>query len=183
MASTSEPLRREPIALRDLFLRQEDVDEGMRSVVSVEESQPRHPHFVCFGGPGGTESAFAEWGDPDSREALWRVVDLRWMFDDDAAAEAFRAKTTAYFEGKQWRAGACPTMLGDACTRLIVGPERSDGEPHIEIALLFRVGSIVAEVTGGEGPRVGKQRLDDERLLPFARRAEARIREAVRASR
>ena len=126
---------------KDLFLRVEDVREGMRSVQSPGEVDPKRDSiFACLGGPGGKESGLSEWGDPDGREALWRLSDLRWGFDDDAAAEAFRQKTMKHFEGKHFKVTACEVSLGDGCARIFNDEPAPDGTAHTEVGFLFRVG-------------------------------------------
>ena len=139
--------------------------------------------FKCLGGPGGKQSALSEWGDPDGRKALWRISDLRWVFDDVAGAQAFQAKLAAFFGSKTFRVAPCDPLIGEECFRIEVGPERQvDRMPHTEIGFVFRVGPVVAEIEGGEGPRVGATRIDDGMVLPYARRAETRVRAAVGAA-
>jgi hypothetical protein len=119
------------------------------------------------------------WADPDGRETLWRITDLRWKFDSNDGAAAFHAKTVAHFKAKHFTVTPCDVAMGDECVRLFSGDELPDGTPHTEIGFLFRLGAIVAELEGAEGPRVGSRKIRDDLVLPFAKRAEQRIRAAV----
>ncbi|CAN5868300.1 hypothetical protein BH11MYX4_BH11MYX4_35810 [soil metagenome] len=170
------------IVFEDLFLEAPDFPT-MNQIQSPAESRPDNGIFSCLGGPGGKQSALSEWGDPDGRKALWRISDLRWVFDDVAGAQAFHEKLGAFFESKTFRVAPCDPIIGEECFRIEVGPERQvDRMPHTEIGFVFRVGPVVAEVEGAEGPRVGATRIDDAMVLPYSRRAEARVRAATAAA-
>ena len=174
--------RTRPIAFDDLFLEAPDFPT-MNQIQSPAESRPDNGVFQCLGGAGGKQSALSEWGDPDGRKALWRISDLRWVFDEVAGAQAFHAKLAAFFGNKTFRVAPCDPVIGEECFRIEVGPERLvDRMPHTEIGFVFRVGPVVAEVEGGEGPRVAAERIDDGMVLPYARRAEARVRAAAGAA-
>jgi hypothetical protein len=166
----------------ELFLQDADIPEGMHHLQTPQESRPDHKIFVCLGGPGGKQSAMSTWADPHSNEALWRLSDLRWTFDDPTAAEAFRGGLITHFEKKKFTTKPCDVALGDACTRIFSGEEDFYGMPHSEIGFVFRVGAVIAEVEGAEGPRVGAERIRDELVLPFTKRAEERIRAATKTS-
>lgn len=175
-------VEKRPIVFEDLFLEVADFPT-MNQIQSPAESRPDSGIFNCLGGPGGKKSALSEWGDPDGRKALWRISDLRWIFDDVAAAHAFHEKLATFFGKKTFRVSPCDPIIGEECFRIEVGPERLvDRMPHTEIGFVFRVGPVVAEVEGAEGPRVEATRIDDAMVLPYTQRAEARVRAATAAA-
>ncbi|HSO36963.1 MAG TPA: hypothetical protein VLT33_30775 [Labilithrix sp.] len=174
-----EKVEARPIVFEDLFL-EADAFPTMNQILSPKECRPGYVIFTCLGGPGGKESALSEWGDPDGRRALWRISDLRWVFDDVAGAQAFEKKLVAHFEQKHFRVTTCDDLMGEECSRIEIGPEReNDRMPHTEIGFIFRIGTVVAEVEGAEGPRVGATRIDDSMVVPYGHRAAARIRAAT----
>lgn len=103
------------------------------------------------------------------------MLDFRWLFVDDDAAETFRLKTITFYENKKWTVTPCETAMGVVCSRFQTSEERPDGTAHTELGYVFRIGHVVALVVGGEGPRVGTERIRDGLVMPFARRAATRI--------
>jgi hypothetical protein len=103
---------------------------------------------------GGVSSGLRVYQGPD-QAALQRVVDMWWIFPNDAQAEKFlQASQSELSEGMPLVSN--PPAVGDACKAFGGMVNMGIGDSFASWIYLFRRGRAVCKVYGAEGPTATK---------------------------
>ncbi|HWF87929.1 MAG TPA: hypothetical protein VN659_03815, partial [Pyrinomonadaceae bacterium] len=126
----------------------------------------------------GSLTGLSAW-QTDMDQTVWRLVDIRFVFDDAEQASAYhhdRLKVNS--EGYPPIEGA--PAVGEEC--FVFGGTQSNEMGGISFSLtayfyIFRVGRVVAKLFAAQGPQA-KEPLTPEALVPLAQRIVQRIQDA-----
>jgi hypothetical protein len=141
----------------------------------VSGSDPGDTAFARF---HGRVSGLSAW-QRDFDQTIWRIVDIRFLFDNAEDAAAYHQERLTYnSEGNPAVSGA-PTV-GEEC--FVYGGANSMEMAGVTVTLttyfyIFRVGRVVAKLFVAQGPNA-KDPLTLEAVVPLSERIAQRIRNA-----
>lgn len=159
-------------ATPDTFLTAADLAGMRRSQDS--RSKGADARDKAFSKHGGQSAGMAVWMG-GTKDAVWRLVDIRWTFPTEAAARAYHADAL-----KANSEGAAPVpaagKVGSECS--VFGGTSTHpalGVTMTQFYYVFRVGKVVAKVYVAQGPSAAKGALTAAKVQAIAAKAAARM--------
>jgi hypothetical protein len=156
-----------------LFLNEEDLAPLRR--VQDSRIHPPDPDDAAFVRYGGLRGGFAVWmGSVAS--AVWRLVDIRFVFPDEERAAAYHAeRLIANSEGNPEVHGAPP--VGEECSVFGGRSALSLGGAQVEMVTyfyVFRIANVVVKLFVAQGPEA-VDALTPDRVAVIAARIADRL--------
>lgn len=156
-----------------LFLTAADLPE-MRCVQDAR-SHGHDPADETFGRQQGRFAGFQAWM-ADGDKAVWRLVDIRFVFPTAAAAQAYhRESLRRNSEGHAAVQGA--PLVGDSCM-VFGGTEANPILPELMMTAyiyVFRIRNVVVKLFVAQGPELPPGTLTPGDVAALAERIRARL--------
>jgi len=130
-----------------------------------------------FARHGGVRSGMQVWMGDDT--VIWRLVDIRWLFEDPRGAAAFhRTQVRANSEGAPPVPGA--PIVGKACM-VFGGANPTPLMPNMIMTAfhyVFLAGAVLVKLFAAQSFNLPPSTLTPEHLAPLAARAQVLIESA-----
>lgn len=170
----------EPRGLTDddytaLFLAAEDFPEGLAQAQDARSKGP-DPGDKKFAELGGKRAGFAVWSATGQNVPMARIVDIRFVFPDEAAAQNYlEASLSSLSEGAPEAKDA--PQIGEAC--YLFGPENERINKALGVNLrayvyAFRQHNVVVKLFVAQGLESTEQ-LQPNAIAPLAEKIVGRI--------